>query len=44
MITDLDQTAEPFARHIAVDPVPVVAGVCGHDVEPHGQFLPAGEG
>ena len=44
VIADLDQAAEPVARRVGVDPVPVVAVVRGHDVEPHGQSLSAGQG
>jgi hypothetical protein len=33
VVADLDQAAEAVARLISVDPVPVVAGVRGHDVD-----------
>jgi hypothetical protein len=36
VIADLDEAAEPFAWLVGADLMPVVAGVGGHDVEPHG--------
>ena len=44
VIADLDQAAEPVARLVGAGLVAVVAGVGGHDVEPHGQFPAAGQG
>jgi hypothetical protein len=44
MVTDLDQAAEPVARFIGIDAVPVIAIVRGHDVESHGQFQATGQG
>jgi hypothetical protein len=43
MIADLDEAAEPVAWLVAADLIAVVAGVGGHDVEPHGQFSAAGQ-
>ena len=44
MIADLDKAAEPLAWLVGADLMAVVAGVGGHDVEPHGQFPAAGQG
>ena len=44
VVPDLDQAAEPFAWRVGADLMAVVAGVGGHDVEPHGQFSAAGQG
>jgi len=43
VIADLDEAAEPFAWLVGADLMAVVAGVGGHDIEPHGQFSAAGQ-
>ena len=43
VIADLDEAAKPFARLVGADLMAVIAGVGGHDVEPHGQFSAAGQ-
>jgi hypothetical protein len=44
VISDLDEAAELFAWLVGADLMAVVAGMGGHDVEPHGQFSTAGQG
>ena len=44
VIADLDEAAEPLAWLVRADLMAMVAGVGGHDVEPHGQFSAAGQG
>jgi hypothetical protein len=44
VIADLDQAAEPLARLVGADLIPVVAFAGRDDVESQGQFAAAGQG
>ena len=44
VVADLDEAGELFAWLVGADLIAMVAGVGGHDVEPHGEFSAAGEG